>query len=146
MAEKLFTEADIWATITGASGNRYIGKVEQTNHPADKLWEHIVSGELITLSPCYELTTMTQPVQVGPGQMALHRQTLVFPIDSCCEDTSVTFMCPSEVSLLSEMSEGDQDTYRKMIERVREEMLSTRLKRSNLILAGLGDMPKDKRG
>lgn len=123
MAESIEFEGRIWAVVTAASGRRFIGKVggviEDEESSVIKYME---------LEPVHEIQTLTRPVQMGPdpSNVALQRQTMVFPLDACAHDSKVRLAYPSEVHFAEDFHENDRHMYVDQIRTVRAQMVEGR--------------------
>jgi hypothetical protein len=133
MAEDREFEGRFWAVV-GVGGRRYIGKVqsaaEHEPHPSSSVHEEHCP-QYIELSEAYELTTFTQPVEVGPGQVALQRRTMLFPYDTCGHPAIVR-LHPTELSWAEDFHENDRETYREMLRGVRAQMEQARVQKLGL--------------
>jgi hypothetical protein len=123
VAESIKFEGRLWAVVTAASGRRFIGEVVTVTE--DEESEVI---KFMRLDPAYEITTLMRPVPTGPrpDEMAIQRQTLVFPVDACAYDCSVQLSYPSEVHFADDFHENDRRMFIDQIRMVRAQMVEGR--------------------
>lgn len=133
MAEDIKFEGRLWAIVT-AGAERVIGMVEGIPPSTD------VIPDTLILNPAYEIRTMTQPVQVGLGEIAIRRETLLFPIDSCTHDTRIRLR-PDTVLYAGDIHEVDRAMYRDQIRMVRAQQETGRLQKLGLTQPGQDGMP-----
>lgn len=135
MAEDREFEGRLWAVV-GAGNRRYLGRVAypacyRTNEEQDEPQD---CPPFIELEEAYELMTVTQPVQVSPGQVGIQRKTMLFPYDTCGHPVYVRLR-PSELSWAEDFHESDRDGYRQLLSEVRAQMEQARVQRLGLAVA-----------
>ena len=130
MAESIEFEGRLWAVVTAASGRRFIGKVAEVLEE-----EESAAIKFMRLDPAYEISTLMRqvPTGPGPGELAIQRQTLVFPVDACAHDCGVELMCPSEVHFACDFHENDRAMYRDQIRMVRAQMVQGREQKLGMV-------------
>lgn len=145
MAEDREFEGRFWAVV-GVGARRYVGRVMDALVYTDKGPEGTVHEcpPYIELEEAYELMTVTQPVQVNPGQVAIQRKTILFPYDTCGHPVAVRLR-PTELSWAEDFHESDRDSYRQMLSEVRAQMEQARVQRLGLTVAQPG-LPHDLKG
>jgi hypothetical protein len=110
--------------VTAASGRRFIGKVCATEYEEGD--DGVI--KYLELEPSYEVQTLTRPIQTGPSpqDVALQRQTMVFPFDACAHDCQTRLSYPSEVHFAEDFHENDRHMYIDQIRTVRAQMVQGR--------------------
>lgn len=125
MAEQ--SSEDLW-TIVISSGKYFIGKL--TNLP--------MSDEMVTMQPCYEVTSQLIPVGRGEGGRPIMSKNIsAEPILVCFEGPPVRIR--ADVIIHAEdMKEGDRSRYKRLTDTAAKVCSEARMADSGLVGASGG--------
>jgi len=124
-----------WFILNTAHG-KYICCAEVT---ASKVLQGQSDEATIECKEAYELFTPLQQVpSQEEGKIGIAKEAIATPLDTNASPTS-TFFClsNSRITLFSNMSEGDQDTYKRLVEMARGMGEAWRVQRSGIVVPSI---------
>lgn len=137
----------LWAVIVYGGGKRIIGSIDDVFTPRLRVLERADSGNMLRVDNAFNFVSELMPVPVGPGQMGMRRICEVAPLDNGLEPATM-HVRPEAIRFFDDMTTADREMHQDMIVAVLKQLEEAKkaraAQRSNIVLAGPGDVPRGR--